>query len=116
MVVATTTLLVRNLALDSPVMGGDEYAYFAAAQTFPDSVARHVNDPYLQRIYSPVFAAYGRMLFLLSDRPELLLKALSSVCFALTTLLFLRLVKTIGGIDASPLSAAVLLVLPISAY
>ena len=116
LVVLTTTILVRNLALDSPVMGGDEYAYFAAAQTFPDSAQRHLNDPYLQSIYSPVFAAYGRVLFSLSDRPELLLKALNTVCFALTTLLFLRLIKTLGGVEASPMSAAVFLLLPISAY
>ena len=97
-------------------MGGDEYAYFAEAQTFPDAAERHANDPYLQGIYSPVFAAYGRMLFSLSDRPELLLKALNTVCFALTTLLFLRLVRTVGGVDASPVSASVFLLLPISAY
>jgi phosphoglycerol transferase len=116
LVIVTTSVLIRNLAVDSPVMGGDEYAYFAEAQTFPDSAQRHINDPYLQAIYSPVFAAYGRMLFSLSDRPELLLKALNTLCFALTTLLFLRLLKSFRGTDASPVSAAVFLLLPISAY
>jgi phosphoglycerol transferase len=97
-------------------MAGDEYAYFAAAQTFPHSAERFTYDPYLPRIYSPVFAVYGRMLFSLSDRPELLLKVLNTACFALTTLLCLRLVKTISGVDASPVSAVVFLLLPISSY
>src|SRR5207244_3702618 len=104
------------LALESPLMSGDEYAYFAAAQTFPDSAERYASDQYLPRIYSPVFAAYGRTFFSLSDRPELLLKALNTICFALTTLLFLRLVKALGGVNASPVCAAVFLLLPISTY
>jgi phosphoglycerol transferase len=116
LVILTTIILLRNLALESPLMAGDEYAYFAAAQTFPHSAERFAYDPHLPRIYSPVFAAYGRILFSLSDRPELLLKALNTVCFALTTLLFLGLVKTLGGVDASPLSTAVFLLLPISSY
>ena len=114
--IVTTLLLVRNLALESPLMSGDEYAYFAAAQTFPDSAERYASDQYLPRIYSPVFAAYGRTFFSLSDRPELLLKALNTICFALTTLLFLRLVKALGGVNASPVCAAVFLLLPISTY
>jgi hypothetical protein len=116
LVLLTTLILVRNLALDSPLMAGDEYAYLAEAQTFPDSADRYASDPYLPRVYSPVFAAYGRLFFSLSDRPDLLLKALNTVCFALTTLLFLHLVKTVGGVDASPEAAAVFLLLPISAY
>jgi phosphoglycerol transferase len=115
-ILLTTLILVRNLALDSPLMAGDEYAYLAEAQTFPDSAGRYASDPYLPRVYSPVFAAYGRMFFSLSDRPDLLLKALNTVCFVLTTLLFLHLVKTLGGVDASPVPAAVFLLLPISAY
>jgi hypothetical protein len=97
-------------------MAGDEYAYFAAAQTFPDSAERYANDPYLPRIYSPVFAGYGWTLFSLSPRPELVLKALNTVLFALTTLLFLHLVRKLGGVSASPMSAAVFLLLPISAF
>jgi phosphoglycerol transferase len=116
LILLTTLMLVRNLALESPLMAGDEYAYLAEAQTFPDSAGRYASDPYLPRVYSPVFAAYGRMFFSLSDRPDLLLKALNTVCFALTTLLFLRLVKTLGGVEASPVTAAVFLLLPISAY
>jgi phosphoglycerol transferase len=116
LVILTTIILLRNLALESPLMAGDEYAYFAAAQTFPHSEERFSSDPYLPRIYSPVFAAYGRILFSLSDHPELLLKALNTVSFLLTTLLFLRLIKTLGGMDATPVSAAVFLLLPISSY
>jgi phosphoglycerol transferase len=114
--ILTTIILLRNLALESPIMAGDEYKYFAAAQTFPRTAERFISDPYLPRINSPVFAAYGRALFSLSDRPELLLKALNAVCFALTTVLFLRLAKTLAGVDASLAAAAVFLLLPISSY
>lgn len=36
----TAIVLLRNLILDSPLMAGDEYAYFAAAQMFPDAALR----------------------------------------------------------------------------
>ena len=114
--VLATIILLRNLALDSPLMAGDEYAYFAAAQTFPDSAERFAFDPYLPRIYSPVFAAYGGLLASLSARPELLMKALNTVAFVRLTLLFLGLVKRLGAGEISPISAAVFLLLPASAY
>jgi hypothetical protein len=114
--VLATVILLRNLALDSPLMAGDEYAYFAAAQTFPDTAARYDRDPSLPRIYSPVFAAYGRTLALVSPRPELLMKALNTLCFALTALLFLNLVARLGGRSPSPPTVAVFLMLPMSAY
>src|SRR3954470_15700816 len=72
--VVTALVLLRNLILDSPLMAGDEYAYFAAAQMFPDAALRYAGDPYLPQIYSPVFAGLGRALFAVSDRPELLMK------------------------------------------
>ena len=88
----------------------------AAAQTFPNSGERFASDPYLPRIYSPAFAAYGSVLVRLSDRPALVMKVLNTLSFVLTTLLFLGLVKRLGGVDPSPASAAVFLLLPASAY
>ncbi len=112
----STVLLVRNLALDSPLMAGDEYAYQAAAQGFPHSAERFASDPYLPRIYSPVFAAYGRALFSLTDRPELLIKVLNTLAFVLAVLIYLSLVRTIAGQLRPVLAAWVLLLTPISAY
>ena len=116
LVLVAAAILARNLSLESPLMAGDEYAYFAAAQTFPNSGERFASDPYLPRIYSPAFAAYGSVLVRLSDRPALVMKVLNTLSFVLTTLLFLGLVKRLGGVDPSPASAAVFLLLPVSAY
>src|ERR1700754_3088460 len=58
LLIVVSIILARNLLLESPLMAGDEYAYFAAAQTFPHSGERFAFDPYLPRIYSPAFAAY----------------------------------------------------------
>src|SRR6187200_496317 len=113
LVLVAAAILARNLSLESPLMAGDEYAYFAAAQTFPNSGERFASDPYLPRIYSPAFAAYGSVLVRLSDRPALVMKVLNTLSFVLTTLLFLGLVKRLGGVDPSPASAAVFLLLPV---
>ena len=115
-VLASALLLVRNLALDSPLMAGDEYAYYSAAETFPNPASRSSTDQYLPKIYSPVFAGYGRLLFGLSSQPELLLKVLNTLAFILTTLLYLALLRAVGGTGAPRLLAALLLVTPISAY
>ena len=115
-VVASTLLLLRNLALDSPLMPGDEYAYFSAAQTFPDSSQRFASDPYLPRVYSPAFAAYGRLLFALTARPELLLKVLNTAAFAMTVLIYLSLLRAVKGQGSQSAAAGLLLVTPISAY
>ena len=109
-------LLLRNLALDSPLMPGDEYAYFAAAQTFPDSAERFRADPYLPRIYSPMFAGYGRVLNSLSPRPEHLMKVLNVLAFSLSTLLYLSLLPVVGARSPSRLVAGWLLITPFTAY
>jgi hypothetical protein len=115
-VIVSTLLLLRNFALDSPLMPGDEYAYFSAAQTFPDAAQRFANDPHLPRIYSPVFAAYGQGLFAITARPELLLKLLNTLAFVLATLVYLALLRAVRGSGDRGLVAGLLLVTPISAY
>jgi hypothetical protein len=115
-VLASTLLLLRNLALDSPLMAGDEYAYYSAAQTFPNPDSRASTDQYLPRIYSPVFAGYGRLLFGFSARPELPMKVLNTLAFILTVLLYLALLRSVGGTGRQALAAALLLVTPISSY
>jgi phosphoglycerol transferase len=115
-IIAAMLLVLRNLAFDSPLMAGDEYAYAAAAQTFPDPSARFAGDSYLPRIYSPVFSGYGRLLFGLSPRPEYLIKVLNVLAFVGATALFLPLAPAIGGRAGSRLLAAWLLITPISAY
>jgi len=115
-VIVATLLLLRNVALESPLMAGDEYAYFAAAQTFPHSAERFISDPHLPRIYSPVFAAYGHALFAAASRPEYLMKALNVLAFAGAVAVFLSLLPVVGGRSPSRLLAALLLLTPISAY
>jgi hypothetical protein len=115
LVLVTAILLLRNLALDAPLMPGDEYAYQAAAQTFPRSGERFSSDPYLPRIYSPVFAAYGHILFSFSDRPDLLLKTLNILAFICVTVIYLALARRIGAARRL-LTASVLVLIPTSAY
>lgn len=43
-----------------------------------------------------MFAGLGRLFFAVSDRPELLMKGLNTIAFALTTLIYLRLIKLLG--------------------
>ena len=114
LVAVAAALLVKNLALDNPMMPGDEYAVPSAAQTFPYSSERFAADPYLPRIYSPVFAAYGRMLFSLTDQPTRLVKALNVLAFVVAMGLFLALIGKISGVGPSGLAAAVFLVFPFS--
>jgi phosphoglycerol transferase len=109
-------LLIRNLALGSPVMPGDEYAYFSAGQTFPNPAARFESDPYLPRVYSPVFAAYTSLFFALSNRPEIPLKLFNTILFGLSVLLSVRLLNAIREPGTSRTAPVVFLLLPTSAY
>jgi phosphoglycerol transferase len=110
-------LILRNLALTSPVMAGDEYAYYAAAKVFPNSSVAHVNDPLLQKIYSPLFTGLGHLFFMVSATPEALMKVVNSTAFGLTALLFAAL---LWGLDVSPrlqnLGLGLFLVVPLSSY
>ena len=116
LVLIPAIILARNLTVENPLLSGDEYAYFAAAETFPHSSERFAVDPFLPRIYSPVFAAYGRVWFALSDRPELLMKVVNTLAFVATMALFLALVRRLSHQEHSQLSLPVFLVLPLSAY
>jgi phosphoglycerol transferase len=97
-------------------MSGDEYAYFAAAQSFPDTTERFLLDPYLPRVYCPVFAAYGRLAMAISDRPELLVKFLNTLVFAITTLIVLHLLRRVAGSRPPATAAVVFALVPFSAY
>src|SRR6185437_5934289 len=106
----------RNLVLESPLMAGDEYGYFAPVQTFPDLSARFAVDPYLPRYYSPTFTVVGAALSRLSTRPELLLKVVYSAGFVAIVLMFLALSRALTRREPTPLTAVVFMLLPSSAY
>jgi len=114
--VVTILLALKGLALENPMMPGDEYAYLSAAQTFPDPTPRFAGDPYLPRIYSPLFAWYGRMLISLSEHPKQVLTLLNAITFVVAIALFLALIAKLTGRQPSGLVAAAFLLLPFSSY
>jgi len=114
--VVGSLILARNLLLESPLMAGDEYGYFAPVQTFPNLSERFAVDPYLPRYYSPLFSAYGAALAIVSSRPELLLKALNTAGFIAVVLLFLALIRRLDPTRATAPTAMVFALLPNSAY
>ena len=116
LVTVAALLAVKNLALDNPMVPGDEYVYLSAAQTFPDSGERFATDPYLPRTYSPLFAAYGRAVLSVIDRPAAAITSLNAVAFVVAMAFFLALIRRISGVDPSILAAAVLLCFPFSSY
>jgi phosphoglycerol transferase len=115
-IAASLLIIVKGFMLENPIMPGDEYAYFSAAQTFPDSTHRFAGDPYLPRIYSPLFAAYGRALISISDHPTQLLELLNAVTFVAAIALFLALITKLRGRQPSALVAAAFLLFPFSSY
>ena len=82
-------ILAKDLTLETPLMAGDEYGYFAPVQTFPDLSARFAVDPYLPRYYSPAFTVLGTALSRVSQRPEVLLKIVHTAGFVGIVLVFL---------------------------
>ena len=109
-------LLAKNLMLESPLMAGDEYGYFAPSQTFPNLSERFAGDPYIPRYYSPVLSACGALLAVISNHPELLLKIFNTVAFVSIVLVFLALIGRFDRAMVTPIAAAVFVLLPSSAY
>jgi phosphoglycerol transferase len=116
LVSVVTFLILRNLALHSPVMAGDEYAYYAAAKMFPDASLAYINDPFLQKIYSPLFSGLGYLLFTASSTPEVLMKVVNSIAFGLTALLFAGMLAKLHLARLQILGLCLFIVVPISSY
>ena len=114
--IVATAILAKDLTLETPLMAGDEYGYFAPVQTFPDLSARFAVDPYLPRYYSPAFTVVGTALSRVSQRPEVLLKVVHTAGFVGIVLVFLALSRALARGGPRPLTAAVFMLLPSSAY
>lgn len=115
-VLLTIGLLFRNLALQSPVMSGDEYAYYASARVLRNVPGLATRDPYLQLVGDPVFLAIGRLFFKLTPNPELLMKVFNALAFASCVLLACILMAALSRNRFPRHAPFVLALLPFSAY
>ena len=80
-------ILGRNIILTNPIMGGDEYAYYSLARTLPDVSQLSLRDPYLQLAPNLVFLGLGKLFFLISRNPDMLMKAFNGLAFSISVLL-----------------------------
>ena len=83
---------------------------------FPDSREVYAGDPYVPRVYSPLFAAYGRALLSLTPHPAPVFKSINALMFVMSMGVFLALLKKMSGVEPSLLTAMVFLWLPFSSY
>jgi phosphoglycerol transferase len=56
-------LMIKNISLGSPIMAGDEYAYFAQAREFPSVDAIMAYDPTIQRTDNILYLWVGSLLW-----------------------------------------------------
>ncbi len=109
-------LLVRAFALPSPILSGDEYAYYASARTLPHVADYVSHDPYLQQVGDPLFVVIGKLFFKLTPFPELLMKLFNVLAFS-TAVVLACLVMMALSRNRFPLYAPLLLaLLPFSSY
>lgn len=114
--VLAVLLIFRNLALSSPIMSGDEYAYFALSHFIRNVPALAAADPYLQRVFDPLYLGLGAVFFRLGTAPESLMKVFNALAFSLGVLLSSLLMYRLSS-DRIPLYAPILIaLLPFSAY
>ena len=110
-------LVVRNAGLASPLLSGDEYAYFAQAKAFPAVTALYERDPAVQRVFNPLFAAIGHAFMEQTRYAERALSAFNVLLFALVVVGVLALTRYLSANGASPFVAACVAVLsPLSVY
>lgn len=111
-----TFLLGRNSALTSPIMGGDEYAYYAGARTLPDLSGLSARDPYIQWAPNLVFMGLGKLFFLISKNPDLLMKEFNAISFSSSLLLICIVLYWLTHGRFSYYSPILISLTPFSAY
>jgi phosphoglycerol transferase len=97
-------------------MGGDEYAYYSGARKLPDISLLKSRDPYLQLAPNLVFLGLGKLFFLISRNPDLLMKVFNGVAFSMSVLLVCIILYRLTQ-GRFPLYAPVIIsLLPFSAF
>lgn len=115
-VIALVGLLVRNLALASPIMSGDEYAYYAESRVIRHIPALAARDPLLQLVGNPVFLLIGKLFFAISNSPEDLMKAFNALAFAVSVLLACLIMYRLSERKTPLYAPLIISLLPFSAY
>ena len=83
LVAVLVALIVKNISLGSPIMAGDEYAYFAQAREFPTIDAIVSYDPTIQRTNNTLYLWIGSLLWRYSGQPALIMRVIQSVLYVL---------------------------------
>jgi len=77
-VLLVVALAIKNVSLGSPIMAGDEYAYFVRAREFPFPDAALAYDPTVQATNNVLYFAIGKWLWAHTADPALSMRILQS--------------------------------------
>lgn len=96
-------LAIKNVSLGSPIMAGDEYAYFVRAREFPFPDAALAYDPTVQATNNVLYFAIGKWLWAHTADPALSMRILQSGEYGLLLLTLYAL----GRFTMTPLHSVV---------
>ncbi|MTJ82189.1 MAG: hypothetical protein F8N37_14445 [Telmatospirillum sp.] len=113
---AAGLVLIRTLTLNSPIWGGDEYAYYIAGRAFPDTASLYVHDDHLQHVNNTLFFWLVHWGFRLFGYAEGWVKALNLVFFFAAAVLLFSVAGRQGGRGPAMAVTAVAALIPFSGY
>lgn len=86
-------LLTKNVSLGSPIMAGDEYAYFALSREFPGLDAILAYDPTIQRTNNVLYFWVAHQLWQNFGDPSLVMRVLQSLIYIAIPALVFRICR-----------------------
>ena len=116
LVAVLVALIVKNISLGSPIMAGDEYAYFAQAREFPTIDAIVSYDPTIQRTNNTLYLWIGSLLWRYSGQPALIMRVIQSVLYVLAIVVVFALGRCFMGRRKSAIVALVTCCTAMSSY
>jgi phosphoglycerol transferase len=113
---AVTLLAAKNISLGSPIMAGDEYAYFALSREFPALDAIAAYDPTIQRTNNVFYFWIGHALWTQFPDPALAMRLLQSGLYCLMAVVAFRICRCFIGRWGSLALAAISCITAMSSY
>lgn len=107
LLIFTTALIMTHLKLDSPLVSGDEYMYFANAREFPHNVAVAAYYPTLPRVNNILYLALGKFLWSHSSDPLFVARLIQPLMY-LTIFFLLYIIASQFMLQASSVCVALL--------
>lgn len=83
LVLLLVALIIKNITLDSPIMGSDEYAYFAQAREFPNIASILAYDQWIQQTNNVLYLWFGHFLWLNVENPDLVMRVAQACMYIL---------------------------------